>query len=94
MDKLKLAKISIFIMTSFIFFGLLVLGYGITKKLKKVNKVESIRSIKLEKGSEIINITEFNDMIMLHTTLNSVEEIIIANPETGNIVSKLQINKD
>ena len=91
MDKVKLAKISIFIMTSLIFIGLIILIMGMKTEFRKLKKASGVKTIQIEKDSKIKDISKFNDLILIHTHVNGKDKIIIADPETGNIRHNLEI---
>lgn len=92
MDKVKLAKISIFIMTTLIFLGLIALGLGVRTKLKQAIKKDIEHTITLKTGSKINSMSEYDDYLALHTTASDGDAIIIIDPRNGEFKYKINIH--
>lgn len=91
MDKVKVAKISIYIMTTLILIGFIAVGIGIRNKIKQLPATDLKKTITLEENSEIKDIFEYDGLLAIHTSVKSTEQVTIIEPTSGNIIHKINI---
>jgi len=91
MDKVKLAKISIFIMTFLILMGLMLLVYGFKTNLKYLKHKGEAKVILLENGSKVKSVSQFKDFILVHTTKDNENNIIIVDPKDSHIINNIKL---
>ena len=91
MDKVKAAKIAIIIMTFLICLCFILLFYGINKKIKNMAEASREIIVTIDRNSQIKNISQFKDLLVLHKTVGEDTKIVIINPETGKVIYDLRL---